>query len=87
MKNISIFILLITLSFAGIAQIKVKKDGSGNYIALNETKKIKPGTLTGQTFKAADGKIYPIYKSINGKFYIIRVSKKTGKEYKQYLSI
>lgn len=28
---------------------------------------------------------YPVYLSKNGKAYIIRTSKKTGKEYKQYL--
>lgn len=40
---------------------------------------------TKYTYKAADGKIYPIYLSKNNKAYIIRVSKKTGREYRQYL--
>lgn len=31
------------------------------------------------------GQSYPIYKSTRGKYYIWRTSKKTGKQYKQYL--
>lgn len=40
---------------------------------------------TEYVYKAKDGKEYPIYLSKNGKAFIIRVSKKTGKEYRQYL--
>lgn len=58
----------------------------------------KPVTQIGNVFKAEtisdsltpyfyeiDGVNYPIYKSSNGAFYIKRISKKTGKEYKFYL--
>jgi len=30
---------------------------------------------------------YPVWKSVRGKYYIIRTSKNTGKTYKQYLKI
>ena len=40
---------------------------------------------TPYTYVAADGTKYPIYISGNGKYFIIRKSKKTGKEYRQYL--
>ena len=43
------------------------------------------GVKTQYTFKAKDGKEYPIYISKQGKAFIWRVSKKTGKQYKQYL--
>jgi hypothetical protein len=33
------------------------------------------------------GQTYPIYQGSKGGYYIIKVSKKTGKEYRQYLSI
>lgn len=36
-------------------------------------------------FYEIDGVNYPIYRSSNGSFYIKRISKKTGKEYKTYL--
>lgn len=53
-------------------------------------------TKTPYTWKDKDGKIYPIYISMKrisifkndtskGPFYIKRISKKTGKEYKYYL--
>ena len=42
-------------------------------------------TKTEYVYKAKDGKEYPIYLSKNSKAFIIRVSKKTGKEYRQYL--
>lgn len=40
---------------------------------------------TSFTFEAKDGTKYPIYLSAKGKAFIIRKSKKTGKEYRQYL--
>ena len=40
---------------------------------------------TEYTYKAKDGKTYPIFLSKNGKYYIKRVSKKSGKMYKTYL--
>lgn len=43
------------------------------------------GVKTQYVFKAKDGKEYPIYISKQGKAFIWRVSKKTGKQYKQYL--
>lgn len=43
-------------------------------------------TKTPKTFTALDGTIYPIYLSSRGSLYIIRTSKKSGKEYKQYLN-
>ena len=39
---------------------------------------------TEYTYKAKDGKIYPIFLSARGKAYIIRISK-NGRKYKQYL--
>lgn len=44
-------------------------------------KKVKNnGTLTKHTYKG-----YPVYQGAKGGYYIIRVSKKTGNEYKQYV--
>lgn len=45
----------------------------------------KGAKKTEYTYKTKDGKTYPIWVSANGKAYIVRTSKKTGKEYKQYL--
>lgn len=37
------------------------------------------------TYTDKDGKVYTIYRSKKGSYYIKKVSKKTGKEYRQYL--
>ena len=41
--------------------------------------------VTGFTWTDSKGNKYPIYISNSGSCYIIRTSKKTGKEYKSYL--
>lgn len=50
----------------------------------NKIQKDTP-TMTKYFYIGADGKKYPIYVSSKGKYFIIKTSKKTGKEYKQYL--
>lgn len=52
----------------------VQKDSSENQ-----------GTPTGYEYQASDGTVYPVYLSKNGKAFIWRTSKKTGKKYRQYL--
>lgn len=42
-------------------------------------------TKTKFTWKDSKGKEYPIYISKSGSCYVIKVSAKTGKEYKNYL--
>jgi hypothetical protein len=42
-------------------------------------------TFTGKYFYAADGGVYPIYRSFQGHLFVDRKSKKTGKTYRQYL--
>lgn len=37
------------------------------------------------TYKDKSGKVYQLFISKNGAIYIIKISKKTGKPYKQYL--
>jgi len=59
----------------------------GNQYVKVETVSTKiPPADTGDTVTIKDIE-YPVYKSARGKFFIIRVSKNTGKEYKQYLKI
>lgn len=44
-------------------------------------KKVKNnGKPTGHTYKG-----YPVYQGTKGGYYVIRTSKKTGNEYKQYV--
>lgn len=55
------------------------------FIEQKDTLFVNNGTPTNYTYKAKDGKEYPIFLSKNGKAYIIRVSKKSGRFYRQYL--
>lgn len=61
---------------------------SGNTFTSTSTKVSKPKTeprKTQFTWKDSKGIEYPIYVGSTGSCFIIKVSKKTGKEYRQYL--
>ena len=80
-----LFIMLALVFMAGASNVSaqdVKRQGN---MFVQQQSSTSTATKTKYTFKAKDGKVYPIYLSKNGKAFIIRVSKKTGKEYKQYL--
>lgn len=50
-------------------------------ISQAQGKKVKNnGKPTGHTYKG-----YPVYQGSKGGYYVIRTSKKTGNEYKQYV--
>lgn len=82
-----IFAILIFVALGAGAQQKVTKDSSGVYKNLTVKKATTPPKQTGNYYLAPDGKKYPIYVSENGKFFVVRISKKTGKPYRQYLAI
>lgn len=60
----------------------VKREGT-TFVVSSSRKSVEP-TKTKFTWKVGDVE-YPIYISASGSCYIIKTSKKTGKEYKQYL--
>lgn len=68
------------------AQVKGKLNGKV-ITQTTSTKSKTPATKTDMVFKDSKGKEYPVWKTANGKYYIIRTSAKTGKEYKQYITI
>lgn len=86
MKKIIIAaIMLFSLNVGVQAQSVVK---SGNTFTQVSNKGGKSGgkeTKTQYTFKDSKGNIYSVYLSSTGKAFIKKVSKKTGKEYKQYM--
>lgn len=92
MKQIFIFLMIvfaILLSLSSCAQSTVKKDDKGNYIAVSSKKvgvAAKP-VATGQTYTDSKGIVYPVFITSGKKLYIVRVSSKTKKEYKQYLKV
>ena len=90
MKHIIISLMcvltLMIIPIKGEAQNCVLRGKTFEQIDSSKSSKQKDmGVKTQYTFKAKDGKEYPIYISKQGKAFIWRVSKKTGKQYKQYL--
>lgn len=84
MKQI-IFILVSLLGFSVILYHRVLRKKAQHLQVVKKSAKKTSATKTVYTFKAFDDKVYPIYLSPKGKAFIIRVSKKAGKQYKQYL--
>ena len=87
MKKIIIAaIMLFSLNVGVQAQSVVKSGNTFTQVSNN-----KGGTSEGKetktqyTYKDSKGNVYPVYLSASGKAFIKKVSKKTGKEYKQYV--
>ena len=87
MKKLLLFVCL-TLGGMSYAQT-VKQDASGNYISVKSDKSQKKSEAkeTGKTYTDTKGEKYPVYISKNNKLFIIKTSKKTGKNYNYYLNV
>ena len=84
-KLIIAAIMLFSLSLGVQAQSVVK---SGNTFTQVTNKGGKSGgkeIKTQYIYTDSKGNTYPVYLSSSGKAFIKRVSKNTGKEYKQYM--
>lgn len=86
MKRLFLSVVLALMVGAPVfAQSEIKREGNTFTYVQSDKVSLKNDTKTQYTYKTKDGKEYPIYLSKNGKAFIVRVSKKTGREYKQYL--
>ena len=84
MKKIIIAaIMLFSLSMNIQAQ-SVQKQGN-NFTQVSNKKPSGKETKTQYTYTDSKGVVYPVWLSSTGKAFIKKVSKKTGKEYRQYL--
>jgi hypothetical protein len=83
MKKIVLMLCMLLLGGTLAAQEVIRKGNTFEQVSKKKSKETYK--LTPYTYVAADGTKYPIYLSRNGKYFIIRKSKKTGKEYRQYL--
>ena len=75
--------MLFGLWVTADAQTTYKQEGN-TFSSVKTTKTVTPNK-TPYTWKDSKGKEYPIYVSSTGSCYVIKVSSKTGKEYRQYL--
>jgi len=78
-------IMLLSLNAGVQAQSVVKSGNTFTQVSNKGGKSSSKETKTQYTFKDSKGNTYPVYLSSTGKAFIKRVSKKTGKEYKQYM--
>ena len=80
MKYIIALLVALSMSVASYAGVV----RHGNTFSV-ETTSVNQDTQTQFTWQDKDGNTYPIYITKKGACYVIKVSKKTGKEYKYYL--
>lgn len=64
----------------------VSRDAQGNYTAAPKSQEATRDSTTVYTFTDPTGKVWPVYIGSKGAHYVGRVSKKSGKYYRQYLS-
>lgn len=76
-------IMLLALGVNNSNAQSVERSGK-TFTQVTTSKKSEP-IKTDYTWKDSKGIEYPIYISKSGACFIIRISKKTGKEYKYYL--
>lgn len=80
MKKLILYLIIAIFSLTSTAEVKRE----GDTFKVEQTAKASD-TKTKYTWEDKDGNKYPIYITKRGACYIIRTSKKTGKEYKYYL--
>jgi hypothetical protein len=85
MKKYILGFLLTVVFNSSYSQVNATVNSSGNYQAV--VKAAKADKDTGKTYTDVKGNVFKVYVTEKGKLYIIRKSKKTGKEYKQYLTV
>jgi hypothetical protein len=77
----AILIALIAFGMKAGAQTRIEKQADGNFREV-----ATPPKNTGKTLTTKDGDKLPVYVTKSGKYYVIRTSKKTQKQYKQYIT-
>lgn len=76
-------VMLLGLCMGSYAQDVVKHGNT--FTQVSKEKQSGKETKTEYIYKDSKGVEYPVYLSASGKAFIKKISKKTGKEYRQYL--
>ena len=80
-----ILCISMMLAFGLVSNAQSVTKQGNNFTQVTNKKSTGKETKTQYTFTDSKGVVYPVYLSSTGKAYIKKVSKKTGKEYKQYV--
>lgn len=81
MRYIIALLVILTLSMTSYAD--VVRDG--DTFKVEKTTSVNQDTKTKYTWEDKQGNKYPIFITKKGACYVLRTSKKTGKEYRYYL--
>ena len=84
MKNLIYATLMLMSLSLGVQAQNVERKGN-TFTQVTNKKSSGKEVKTQYTYTDSKGNTYPIYLSSTGKAFILRVSKKSGKEYKQYM--
>lgn len=79
-----ILLTVLMLLSINIMKAQIIRDGN-DFKVVKATRELKSNTKTIYTWTDKDGNIFPIFITNRGACYILKTSKKTGKEYKYYL--
>ena len=80
-----LFLLFMLFGLWATADAQTTYKQEGNTFSSVKTTKTVTSEKTPYTWKDSKGEEYPIYISSTGSCFVIKVSSKTGKEYRQYL--
>lgn len=88
MKKSILIVALMLIGEAFYSQT-VKQNADGNYEPVKKEQGAKKSEAksTGKIYTDSKGETYPVYESKNQKLFIIKTSKKTGKNYNYYLKV
>ena len=87
-NTILFFVILLLLTAGATAQTTTPayKIVGNEIVSTAEAKQTAPAIKTNLTH-TIKGVKYPVFKSAKGAYFIVRISKKTGKEYRNYLKV
>lgn len=85
MKRIILVTILLLYSATMMAQSNTYRVGKNNELISTKVT-VGEDVKTLYTLEIKDI-VYSVYKSVGGKYYIVRTSQKTGNQYKQYIKI
>ena len=84
MKKLIIAAMMLLSMNVGIYAQSVSRQGN-TFTQVSNKKSAGKETKTQYVYKDSKGNSYPVWLSSSGKAFIKKVSKKTGKEYRQYV--
>jgi hypothetical protein len=85
-KLITIISISVVLLSNAHAQTKVTKDAQGNYV-ISKRSDTTANKATGKVLIDSEGIKHPVYISSRGKLYWLRTAKKSGNQYKCYITV